>query len=98
MKLEKLDTKTKIDCGNFLMPSMATEFKEKLTEALEAKQPIEVSLENIDGIDSLNFQLLVCCKKQCHEESLPFIVKSYSENFEEHAKSIGLFEYLLEGE
>lgn len=98
MQLEKLKTKTKVNCDCFLMPSMASDFKKLLIEATDRKLPLEIHLDEIDGIDTLNFQLLVSCQKYCEQQNLDFSIKNFSESFENQAKMLGLFDILIEGE
>lgn len=95
MKLEKLKTKNKIHCGSFLMPSMATEFKNLLAESIDVSLPLEIFLDEIEGIDTLNLQILASCKKTCEMQKVEFLIKDYSENFKTQAQTLGLFDYLM---
>lgn len=97
MKLEKLKTKNKLHGGSFLMPSMATDFKNLLIESVESELPLELYLDDIEGIDTLNLQILVSCKKTYEAKNREFIVKDYSDNFEKQARTLGLFNFLVEG-
>lgn len=98
MKLEKLKTKNKLHGGSFLMPSMATDFKNLLIESVDSELPLELFLEEIEGIDTLNLQILVSCKKTYEAKNQEFKVKGYSENFRKQAQTLGVFNYLIDGE
>lgn len=98
MKLEKLKTKNKLHGGSFLMPSMATDFKNLLIESVDSELPLELFFEEIEGIDTLNLQILVSCKQTYEAKNQEFKVKEYSDNFEKQSQTLGVFNYLIDGE